>query len=108
MLDRSFFERNNVQKLNNMKDKEDHFEVLRHVQKKPVASQRELAEKLGFSLGKLNYCINALKNKGLIKIKNFTKNPNKMNYLYVLTGKGLSEKTNLTINFMKVTNFLEI
>ena len=56
-----------------MKNKEDHFEVLRHVQKKPIASQRELAEKLGFSLGKLNYCLKALKKKGLVKIQNFQK-----------------------------------
>ena len=102
MLDRSFFERNNVQKLNNMKNKEDHFEVLRHVQKKPVASQRELAEKLGFSLGKLNYCLKALKKKGLVKIQNFQKKSNKIKYLqYVITPKGISERTKLTINYMK-------
>lgn len=60
-----------------------------------------MAEELGFSLGKLNYCLKALKNKGLIKIKNFQKNPNKINYLYVLTPKGISEKTRLTANFMQ-------
>jgi EPS-associated MarR family transcriptional regulator len=60
-----------------------------------------MAEELGFSLGKLNYCLKALKNKGLIKIRNFQKNPNKINYLYVLTPKGISEKTRLTINFMQ-------
>ena len=80
---------------------EDHFEVLRRIQKKPQASQRELAEELGFSLGKLNYCLKALKSKGLIKISNFQKNPNKLNYIYILTPKGLSAKTKLTINFMK-------
>ena len=53
------------------KNKQDHFEVLRKIQKRPNASQRELAKDLGFSLGKLNYCLNALKNKGLIKIQNF-------------------------------------
>ena len=57
-----------------MKNEQDHFEVLRRIQKKPESSQRELAEKLGFSLGKLNYCLKALKDKGLIKIKNFQKN----------------------------------
>ena len=61
----------------------------------------ELAEELGFSLGKLNYCLKALKSKGLIKIDNFRKNPNKINYIYVLTPKGISEKTKLTIGFMK-------
>jgi len=79
----------------------DNFNVLRKIQKKPHATQRELAKELGFSLGKLNYCIRALKHKGLVKIKNFRKNPNKINYLYVLTPKGISEKTRITINFMK-------
>ena len=54
-----------------MKDNQDHFNVLRKIQKKPDSSQRELAEDLGFSLGKLNYCLKALQNKGLVKIKNF-------------------------------------
>ena len=79
----------------------DNFNVLRKIQKKPNATQRELAKELGFSLGKLNYCIKALKYKGLVKIKNFRRNPNKINYLYVLTPKGISEKTRITINFMK-------
>ena len=84
-----------------MKNNQDHFEVLRKLQKKPDSTQRELAQALGFSLGKLNYCVKALQNKGLLKIKNFKKNPNKVNYIYVLTPKGISEKTKLTINFMK-------
>lgn len=84
-----------------MKKNQDHFEVLRIINKKPKSSQRELAENLGFSLGKLNYCIKALQYKGLIKIRNFKKNPNKLNYIYVLTPKGISEKTKLTLNFMK-------
>ena len=65
-----------------MKDNQDHFDVLRKIQKKPESTQRELAEVLGFSLGKLNYCLKALKNKGLIKMKNFGRNPNKLNYIY--------------------------
>ena len=56
----------NVQKMNRYKNEQDHFEVLRKIQKKPEASQRELAQDLGFSLGKLNYCLKALKKKGLI------------------------------------------
>ena len=80
---------------------EDHFKVLRKIKNKPHSTQRELARELGFSLGKLNYCLKALKNKGFIKIKNFTKNPNKLNYIYALTPKGLAQKTRLTINFMK-------
>ena len=83
-----------------MNDNQDHFNVLRSIEKKPDSSQRELADNLGFSLGKLNYCLKALKSKGLIKIQNFQKNPNKFNYFYVLTPKGVVEKTKLTINFM--------
>ena len=56
-----------------------------------------MAEDLGFSLGKLNYCLNALKNKGLIKIKNFNLSNNKIGYAYILTPKGISEKAKLTI-----------
>jgi len=84
-----------------MKDNQDHFNILRKINSKPKATQRELAEELGFSLGKLNYCLRALKTKGLIKIKNFEKNPNKLNYIYVLTPRGITEKTKLTLNFMK-------
>jgi len=86
----------------NMKnDNTDQFELLRKIQKNPNFSQRELANELGVSLGKLNYCLKALKNKGLIKIQNFAKNPNKLNYIYVITPKGIAEKAKLTINFMK-------
>ena len=84
-----------------MEDDQDHFNILREIQKKPNSSQRELAKELGFSLGKLNYCLKALQNKGLVKIQNFKKNPKKINYLYILTPKGISIKTKLTINFMK-------
>ena len=95
-------ERYAVQLLNkSMDNNQDHFNVLRKIQQKPESSQRELAEDLGFSLGKLNYCLKALKVKGLVKINNFKKNPNKINYIYVLTPKGVSEKTKLTLNFMK-------
>ena len=84
-----------------MNDNQDHFNVLRKIKSKPNSTQRELAEELGFSLGKLNYCLKALKSKGLIKMKNFEKNPHKLNYIYVLTPRGIAEKTALTINFMK-------
>ena len=83
------------------KNNQDHFEILRKISKKPKVSQRVLAEELGFSLGKLNYCINELHNKGLIKIKNFNKNKKKSSYLYLLTPQGISSKTKLTLNFMK-------
>ncbi len=85
-----------------MDKNQDHFNLLRQINNKPSLSQRQLAKRLGFSLGKLNYCLKALKIKGLIKIKNFEKNPNKINYIYVLTPKGISKKTKLTINFMKL------
>lgn len=84
-----------------MENNQDHFDILRRIQKKPNSTQRELALDLGFSLGKLNYCIKALQKKGLIKIENFKRNPNKLNYIYVLTPDGIAQKTKLTINFMK-------
>ena len=84
-----------------MENSQDHFEVLRKIQKEPETTQRKLAKDLGFSLGTLNSCLKALKEKGLIKTRNFKKNPNKINYFYVLTPRGISEKTRLTLNFMK-------
>ena len=84
-----------------MKNNEDHFELLRKIENKPRSSQRELAEELGFSLGKLNYCLNELKKKGLIKVKNFKKSKKKLSYLYMLTPSGFTMKKNLTINFMQ-------
>jgi len=90
-----------VQYMNKKRDNQDYFDVMRKIQKRSKTSQRDLARQLGFSLGKLNYCVKALQQKGLIKIKNFEKNPNKLNYIYVLTPRGIAEKTKLTINFMK-------
>ena len=84
-----------------MNNSQDLLNLLRIIKKKPKLSQRELAKNMGFSLGKLNYCLNALKIKGLVKIKNFKNNPNKVNYMYILTPKGISERAKLTINFMK-------
>ena len=74
----------------------DHFEVLRKIDKKPEATQRELAQELGFSLGKLNYCLKALKQKGLIKIK-ILKKIKKINYFYILTPTGLATKSHLLL-----------
>ena len=65
-----------------MEKNQDNLDLLRKISKKPKVSQRILANELGFSLGKLNYCLKALKKKGLIKINSFRKNPNKINYLY--------------------------
>lgn len=83
------------------KNKDDNFLVLRKIEEKKFKSQRVLASQLGFSLGKINYCIKELKKKGLIKINNFNKNPNKAGYTYLLTPKGFVEKTKLTLDFMK-------
>ena len=68
-----------------MDEKQDLLNVLRQLQKKPNSNQREMANSLGFSLGKFNYCLQSLKQKGLVKINNFKKNPKKFNYLYILT-----------------------
>ena len=88
--------------IEHMINENDQFEVLRKVERKPDASQRELAEDLGFSLGKLNYCLKALQKKGFVKLENFKKKTNKISHLkYIITPKGLSERTKLTINFMK-------
>ncbi len=88
--------------MNKIKNNQDQFELLRKIQKKPNSSQRELAQELGFSLGKLNYCLKALQKKGFVKLKNFQKNKNKIQHLsYIVTPKGIAERTKLTINFMK-------
>ena len=87
-------------KFEHMNDNQDHFEILVKNKKTSIFTE-ELVQELGFSVGKLNYCLKELQKKGLIKIENFKKNPNKINYLYVLTPEGLAQKTKLTINFMK-------
>tara|TARA_B100000575_G_C22913551_1_gene530358 strand:+ start:488 stop:808 length:321 start_codon:yes stop_codon:yes gene_type:complete len=82
--------------------KQDHFEVLRKLDEKPNLSQRKIAGELGFSLGKLNYCLKSLQKKGLVKLQNFKKRKNKITYLkYVITPKGIALRTELTISFMK-------
>ena len=93
-----------------MKNNQDHFNVLRKIKSNPEATQRKLATELEFSLGKLNYCLKALKAKGLIKIQNFKKNQKKVQYFYVLTPKGITEKTKLTLSFMnrKMKEFDEL
>jgi EPS-associated MarR family transcriptional regulator len=85
-----------------MNENKDHFELLRIIQKKPDSTQRQLAKDLGFSLGKLNYCIKSLQLRGLLKLKHFKNNPKKINYLYILTPKGIATKTVITLNFIKM------
>ena len=84
-----------------MKNDHDQFNVLRKINSNPNISQRDLAKELNLSLGKINYCLKALKSKGLVKIQNFKKSKNKMGYAYILTPRGISTKTKITINFMK-------
>ncbi len=84
-----------------MKADSELLEILRKIYSKNELSQRKLAKDLNFSLGKLNYCLKSLKKKGLIKIQNFKDNKNKINYIYKLTPKGITQKTKLTISFMK-------
>ena len=84
-----------------MKSHFEEFEILRKIGKNPNLSQRKLAKDLGFSLGKLNYCLKALRQKGFIKFQNFKKNPKKETYFYILTPRGISMKTRMTISFMK-------
>ena len=85
----------------------DKLDILRKLDKNPSITQRKLAKELGFSLGKLNYCMKSLRDKGLVKIQNFSKNKNKFNtksknnYFYILTPAGLAKKTRLTLSFMK-------
>ena len=74
-----------------MREKEDHFQVLRKIETKPKSSQRQLAKELGFSLGKLNYCLKELK-KGLLKIDNFQKQSKKLNIFNMLSRQKVSQK----------------
>jgi EPS-associated MarR family transcriptional regulator len=78
-----------------------YFRVMRILQDNPDLTQRELAEKLGISVGGLNYCLKALMEKGLVKMKNFANSKNKFGYVYVLTPQGVTEKTVLTGRFLK-------
>jgi len=84
-----------------MNKKQNYLDILRSIQKKPDITQRKMAINLGFSLGKLSYCLKSLQQKGYVKINNFKKSERKIRYIYKLTPSGISEKTKLTISFMK-------
>ena len=77
-----------------------YFRVMRILQENPDLTQRELAEKLGMSVGGLNYCLNALIDKGLVKMQNFSNSKNKFKYVYLLTPMGIAEKVTLTSRFL--------
>jgi len=78
-----------------------YFRVIRILQENPDLTQRELAEKLGISVGGLNYCMKALMEKGLVKMKNFANSKNKFGYVYVLTPTGMAEKAAITQRFLQ-------
>jgi EPS-associated MarR family transcriptional regulator len=78
-----------------------YFRVMRILQENPDLTQRELAEKLGISVGGLNYCLRALMEKGLVKMKNFAISKNKFGYVYVLTPTGMAEKAAITHRFLQ-------
>ena len=78
-----------------------HLKVLRSIEENPEITQRELAKKLGVSLGKVNYCLKALIDRGWIKANNFKKSNNKASYAYLLTPSGLEEKAKITVRFLK-------
>ncbi len=77
------------------------YKILKMLESNPAISQRELAEQLGISLGKVNFCLKALVNVGLLKVTNFRNNKNKLAYMYLLTPSGIEEKTLITIRFLK-------
>ena len=76
-------------------------ELLKLLQDQPQMSQRDLAQAMGVSLGKANYCLKALMEKGLVKLGNFRRNPDKREYAYLLTPAGVQEKTRITLAFLR-------
>ena len=85
-----------------MKINDLELQVLRKIKRLNDLNQRKLSKEIGVSLGKINYCLKELRKRGLIKIENFKNNNNKINYVYIITPKGLKHKTKAIINFMKI------
>ncbi len=83
-----------------MNKKDIHLDLLRKLEANPEYTQRELSREMGVSLGKINYCMQKLIEKGWIKLSNFSNNPNKVSYIYLLTPKGIEQKTRLTFSFL--------
>lgn len=77
------------------------YKILKRLEADPEVSQRELAKELGVSLGKVNFCLKALAERGLLKVNNFRGNTNKRAYFYYLTPKGVREKSRVTLRFLK-------
>ncbi len=84
-----------------MNQKDIRLDLLRRLESNPEYTQRELSKEMDVSLGKVNYCIKKLTEKGWIKLTNFKQNPNKVGYAYLLTPRGIEEKTKLTFSFLK-------
>lgn len=84
-----------------MLDETTHYGLLKTLEENPDLSQRDLAKRLGISLGKVNFCLNALVAKGSLKINNFRNNENKLSYAYLLTPRGVEEKARITVVFLK-------
>jgi len=85
-----------------MKYLDVHLELLRRLESNPNYTQRQLSKEMGISLGKVNYCLQKLMEKGLVKLNNFSNNPKKAGYKYLLTPKGIEQKSKLTIKFLKI------
>ena len=85
-----------------MNNKDIHLDLLRKLEANPEYTQRELSQEMGVSLGKINYCMKKLTEKGWVKLTNFSLNPNKVGYIYLLTPKGIEQKASLTIKFLKI------
>lgn len=77
------------------------YKILKLIESNPSISQRELAQQLGISLGKANFCLKALMEKGLLKVTNFRNSKNKLAYMYFLTPRGIEEKASITVHFLK-------
>jgi len=84
-----------------MNNKDIRLDLLRKIELNPQCTQRQLSQEMGISLGKVNYCMQKLTVKGWVKITNFTHNPNKMGYVYLLTPRGIEQKARLTTSFLK-------
>jgi EPS-associated MarR family transcriptional regulator len=84
-----------------MNSQDIRLDLLRRLESNPEFTQRELSREMGVSLGKVNYCMKKLTEKGLIKLTSFTHNPNKIGYVYLLTPSGIEEKSRLTFSFLK-------
>ena len=85
-----------------MLDETTHYGLLKTLEENPGLSQRDLAKRLGVSLGKINYCLNALVAKGSLKINNFRNSDNKLAYAYLLTPSGVEQKARMTVEFLQV------